>query len=80
VLFEGGDEVVGSLCLGILSALLSGAVRLNEAESILLLDLLPYLRELKDHPEEHIRVLATELHVRIISRDRSWFDDKPGGS
>jgi len=78
VLFEGGDEVVGSLCLGILSALLSGAVRLNEAESILLLDLLPYLRELKDHPEEHIRVLATELHVRIISRDRSWFDDKPG--
>lgn len=47
MLFEGGDEVVGSLCLGILSALLSGAVRLNEAESILLLDLLPYLRELK---------------------------------
>jgi hypothetical protein len=34
----------------------------------------------QDHPEEHIRVLATELHVRIISRDRSWFDDKPGGS
>lgn len=76
VMFEGGDEVVVSLCLSILSALLSGQkIKLNQAESILLLDLLPFLGELKDHPEEHISTLATELHVRIIARDRSWFSD-----
>ena len=103
-MFEGGDEVVVSLCLSILSALLSGQkIKLNQAESILLLDLLPFLGELKvqtphhavtsphiggriptvyclcmamqDHPEEHISTLATELHVRIITRDRSWFSD-----
>jgi hypothetical protein len=30
---------------------------------------------MQDHPEEHISTLATELHVRIITRDRSWFSD-----
>lgn len=81
-MFEGGDEVVVSLCLGILSALLSGKIKLNQAEAILLLDLLPFLAELKDHPEEHISTLAAELHVRIITRDQSWFSnaDKSGMS
>jgi hypothetical protein len=50
-MFEGGDEVVVSLCLSILSALLSSQkVKLSQAESILLLDLLPFLGELKVPP------------------------------
>jgi hypothetical protein len=66
-MFEGGDEVVVSLCLSILSALLSGQkIKLNQAESILLLDLLPFLGELKvpfTHTYAHTRA-PTHSHTR----------------
>ncbi len=79
-MLEGGDEVAVALCLSILSALLSGKIKISQSECVLLQDLLPYLHELKEHTERHISQLSSELFSRIITKDSTWFDHEQGPS